>query len=147
MCIAVICFIEAKCVAGKDQATSYQINHLLFSYIKKYSWMLKRNCVKVVNWCRTVMVSRVWNGLRTSRPIWHCGKEFVVNACVRMEIHLKCSRHTSLFLLCTCTLEVSHYFIQRFDATNFGEHNENQTIRHITEILHDLTVSTVTELK
>jgi len=66
---------------------------------------------------------------------------------VRPEIRLEYSRHTSLFLLCTGALEASHYFIQRFDATNFGERNENQTIQNITEILDDLTVSTITALK
>jgi len=105
--------------------------YLLFCHYKKHSWMLMRNFVKGINWFSTVMVSRVWNRLRTRRPVLHCGKEIAVNACVRTEILLKCSMHTSLFFLCTCTLEASHYFIQRFEATNFGERNENQTIYFI----------------
>jgi len=48
-------------------------------------------------------------------------------------------------LLCTCRLKASHYFVQGFDAnaSNFFKRNKNQTIKHMTEILQDLTVSTV----
>jgi len=76
------------------------------------------NASKAIDRCSTAIVSRDLSRLRTSRTIMLCGKELIVNSCMRTEMHL----------LCIYRLKASHNFIHWFDATSFCERNKSQTM-------------------
>jgi len=75
---------------------------------------------------QTVVVSRDSNRLRTSGATMLCGKELAVIACMGTEILLLC------------------YTLVRCDQFFLTQQKPNDVM--FTEILHDLTVSTVTTL-
>jgi len=76
------------------------------------------NASKAIDHCSIAIVSRDLSRLRSSRAIMLCGKELVVNSCMRTEMHL----------LCIYRLKASYNLMHWFDATSFCERNKSQTM-------------------
>jgi len=67
-----------------------KFNIYYFHTFKNVHECWRGNVSKSIDCCSTAMVSWDLSRLRTSHAIMLCGKELVINACMRMEIHLLC---------------------------------------------------------
>jgi len=90
------------------------------------------------------MVLRDWSRLRTI-GVQTCTAKKNSQSMYACERNFVCSSAYTLFAL-HFRSKVSRYFIQWLAATNFIECSKNQMTYDTTEILHDLTISTVTVL-
>jgi len=104
-----------------------KLNIYYFHTFKNVHECWRGNVSKSIDCCSTAMVS--WSRLRTNHAIMLCGKELVINACMRMEIRLLCICSRGDEPICyrgpLCQLLLSKRAAQFFSHTMKPVENEN----------------------